>query len=69
MSNQNQATKKVLAEARLTSQQVKQALVNIVKAELYYRKPKDRKFMQSYKERVKKLRQSEDSEQYVVELA
>ena len=25
--------------------------------------------MQSYKERVKKLRQSEDSEQYVVELA
>ena len=69
MSNQNQATKKVLAEARLTSQQVKQALVNIVKAELYYRKPKDRKFMQSYKERVKKLRQSEDPEQYVEDLA
>jgi len=69
MSNQNQATKEVLAETRPTSQQVEQALVNIVKAGLYYRKPKDGKFMQSYKERVKKLRQSEDSEQYVVELA
>ncbi len=69
MSNQNQATKEVLAEAKPTSQQVEQALVNVVKAGLYYRKPKDGKFMQSYKERVKKLRQSEDPEQYVVDLA
>ena len=69
MSNQNQVTKEVLAATKPTSQQVEQALVNVVKAGLYYRKPKDGKFMQSYKERVKKLRQSEDPEQYVVDLA
>ena len=69
MSNQNQATQEILPKAKPTSQQVEQALVNIVKAGLYYRKAKDRKFMQSYKERVKKLRQSEDPEQYVVDLA
>src|SRR5436305_15291336 len=58
-----------IAEAKPTSQQVEQALVNIVKAGLDYRKPKHGKFMQSYKERVKKLRQSEDPEQYVEDLA
>ena len=45
MSNQNQATKEVLAKAKPTFQQVEQALINVVKAGLYYRKPKDRKFM------------------------
>ena len=64
MSNQFQLT-----ETKLTSQEVEQALINVVKAELYYKKPKDGKFMQSYKERVKKLRQAEDSEQYVEDLA
>jgi len=44
-----------LAETKLTSQEIKQALINVVKAELYYRKPKDGKFMLSYKDRVKKL--------------
>ena len=58
-----------IAEAKPISQQVEQALVSIVKAGLYYRKPKDGKFMQSYKGRVKKLHQSEDPEQYVVDLA
>ena len=57
-----------LAEAKPTSQQVEQTLINVVKAGLYYRKPKDGKFMQSYKERVKKLRQAEDPEQYVEDL-
>jgi hypothetical protein len=69
MSNQNQATQEVLPEAKPTSQQVEQALINVVKAGLYYRKPKDGKFMQSYKERVKKLRQAEDPDQYVEDLA
>src|SRR2546425_964717 len=58
-----------IAEAKPTSQQVEQALINVVKAGLYYRKPKDGKFMQSYKARVKKLCQSEEPEQYVVDLA
>jgi hypothetical protein len=58
-----------IAEVKPTSHQVEQALINIVKAGLYNRKPKDGKFMQSYKERVKKLRQAEDPEQYVEDLA
>jgi hypothetical protein len=71
MSNQDNSNKSLANEiiVRPTSQQVEQALINVVKAGLYYRKPKDGKFMQSYKERVKKLRQSEDPEQYVVDLA
>jgi len=58
-----------LTETKPTSQEIEQALINVVKSGLYYRKLKDRKFMQSYKERVKKLRQSEDPEQYVEDLA
>ena len=69
MSNQNQATQEVLPETKPTSQQVEQALINVVKAGIYYRKPKDGKFIQSYKERVKKLHQAEDPKQYVEDLA
>jgi hypothetical protein len=57
-----------LAETKPTSQEVEQALINVVKAGLYYRKPKDGKFMQSYKEKVKKLRQAEEPEEYVEDL-
>ena len=69
MSNQNQATQEVLAEAKPTSQQIEQALINVVKAGIYYRKPKDGKFMQNHKERVKKLRQAEDPDEYILENA
>ena|ERR1051325_1893556 len=58
-----------LSDTKPTSQEIEQALINVIKAGLYYRKPKDRKFMLSYKERVKKLRQSEDPNQYVVDSA
>src|ERR1044071_4296841 len=64
MSNQFQLT-----ETKPTSQEVEQALINVVKAGIYYRKPKDGKFMQSYKERVKKLHQSEDPDEYILENA
>ena len=64
MSTQIQIT-----EAKPTSQQVEQALINVVKAGIYYRKPKDGKFMQSYKERVKKLHQAEDPDKYILENA
>ena len=57
-----------LPEVKPTSQQVEQALINVVKAGLYYRKPKEGKFMQSYKERVNKLHQAEDPKQYVEDL-
>ena len=58
-----------LPEAKPTSQEIEQALINVVKAGLYHRKPKDGKFMQSYKERVKKLRQAEDPDAYILENA
>jgi hypothetical protein len=58
-----------LTDTKPTSQQVEQGLINIIKAGLYYRRPKDGKFMQSYKERIKKLRQAEDPEEYVFKLA
>ena len=67
MSNQTQDTKDI--QTKPTYQEVEQALINVVKAGIYYRKPKDGKFMQNYKERIKKLRQAEDPEKYVLNSA
>jgi hypothetical protein len=53
MSTQNQ-----LFDTKPTYQEIEQALINVVKAGIYYRRPKKGKFMQSYKERIKKLRQA-----------
>ena len=39
-------------ETKPTYQEVKQALINVVKAGIYYRKPKDGKFMQNYKKKL-----------------
>lgn len=58
-----------LSENMPTSQEIEQALINVIKAGIYYKRPKDGKFMQSYKERVKKLRQAEDPETYVLKVA
>ena len=64
MSTQNQSS-----EAKPTYQEVEQALINVVKAGIYYRKPKDGKFMQNYKEKIIKLCQAEDPEEYILKLA
>ncbi|GBB96928.1 hypothetical protein RclHR1_28780002 [Rhizophagus clarus] len=64
MSTQNQ-----LADTKPTYQEVERALINVVKAGIYYRRPKEGKFMQSYKERIKKLRQAEEPQEYVLKLA
>ena len=69
MSNHNQVNQEILPEAKPTFQQVEQALINVVKAGIYYRKLKDGKFMQNYKERIKKLCQSEDPDEYILENA
>ena len=63
----NQVTQNI--PTKPTSQEVEQALINVVKAGLYYRRPKEGKFMQSYKEQIRKLRQAEDPEEYVLKLA
>ena len=57
------------ASIKPLSQDIEKALINIVKAGLYYRKPKDGKFMQGYKERISKLRQAEDPEEYILNTA
>ena len=57
-----------LVETKSTSQEIEQALINIIKAGLYYRRPKDGKFMQNYKDRVKKLCQAKDPEEYILKL-
>src|SRR6185437_16427703 len=67
MSNQTQDTKDI--QTKPTYQEVEQALINVVKAGIYYKKTKDRKFMQNYKERIKKLRQAEDPNEYIKNLA
>ena len=67
MSNQTQDTKDI--QTKPTYQEVEQALINVVKAGIYYKKPKEGKFMQSYKERIIKLRQAEDPEEYILKLA
>lgn len=54
---------------RPLSQDIEKALINVVKAGLYYKKPKDGKFMQGYKERISKLRQAEDPEEYILNTA
>jgi glycerophosphoryl diester phosphodiesterase len=64
MSTQIQLTK-----IKPTYQEIEQALINVVKAGIYYRRPKDGKFMQNYKERIKKLRQAEDPKEFVLKLA
>ena len=58
-----------LSNTKPTSQDIEKALINVVKAGIYYKRPLDGKFMQSYKERIKKLRQAEDPQEYVLKLA
>jgi hypothetical protein len=58
-----------MTENKPTFQEIEQALINEVKAGIYYRKPKDGKFMQNYKERIKKLHLADDPDEYVLKLA
>jgi tetratricopeptide (TPR) repeat protein len=69
MNAQIQITELVTQKAKPTYQEIEQALINVVKAGIYYRRPKDGKFMQSYKERIRKLRQAENPNEYILNLA
>lgn len=62
MSSQSTTTKP-------TYQEIEKALIEVVKAGIYYKKPKDGKFMLRYKQRILNLRQAEDPEKFVLELA
>src|SRR5947209_11976217 len=67
MSTQIQLSKE--KPSNPTAKDIEKALINVIKAGLYYNKPKDGKFMLSYKERVKKMRDSTSSDEYVIRLA
>src|SRR5437016_6035413 len=58
-----------IAKVKSTFQKVEQALINVVKVGIYYRKPKESNFMQNYKERIKKLYQAKDPNEYILENA
>lgn len=47
-------------------QDIEKAIVNIVKAGIYYKKEKDSKFMQNYKKRYTELHQAEDPDIYIL---
>ncbi|RHZ61181.1 hypothetical protein Glove_349g152 [Diversispora epigaea] len=49
-----------------TWQDIEKAIVDIVKAGVYYKKPKDSKFMQNYKKRYTELHQAEDPDTYIL---
>src|SRR5260363_357737 len=62
------STQNLFTETKPIYKEVEQALINIIKAGLYYRKPKDSKFIQNYKERIRKLCQAEVPEEYILNL-
>ena len=52
-----------------TYQAIEAALFGIIKAGILYKKPKDGKFMQWYKQKILSLRQAEDPDAFVLEAA
>jgi hypothetical protein len=52
-----------------TWQDIEKALIVVVRAGFYYKKPKDGKFLQSYKKRIDELRKADDPSEFVIEKA
>lgn len=52
-----------------TWQDIERALIMVVRAGLYYKKPKDGKFLQGYKKRIHDLRKADDPAECIIEKA
>lgn len=52
-----------------TWQEVEKAIIDILRAGIYCRKPKDKGFMKWYKKQLDELRGSEEPEMYIYEIA
>jgi len=52
-----------------TWQDIEKALIVTVRAGLYYKKPKDGKFLQAYKKRINDLRKADDPTEIVIKKA
>ena len=48
---------------------IEKALINVLKAGIYYNKPKNSKFMLCYKDRIQKLRLADSPDEHVIRLA
>jgi hypothetical protein len=55
--------------AKPTYREIELALIAVVKAGIIYKKPKDSKFMLCYKKRIISLRQAEEPENFILEIA
>ena len=55
--------------AKPTYREIESALIAVIKAGILYKKPKDGKFILCYKQRIIKLRQAEEPENFVLETA
>lgn len=55
--------------AKPTYQDIEKALIAVIKAGILYKKPKDGKFMQGYKQRITNIYAAEDPKKYICELA
>jgi hypothetical protein len=72
MSTSTQNNDQVSTEVKSslpTWQDIEKAIVDIVKAGVYYKKKKDGKFMQNYKTRYTELHQAEDPDVYILDNA
>jgi len=55
--------------AKPTYREIESALIAVIKTGILYKKPKDGKFMLCYKQRIIKLRQAEEPENFILETA
>ena len=63
------STKETIETIQPTWQEVEKAILDILRAGIYYRKPKDKGFMSWYKKQLDKLRRSEEPEIHIYEMA
>ncbi|RHZ49262.1 hypothetical protein Glove_526g20 [Diversispora epigaea] len=64
MSNQ-----KNIESSHLIWQEIEKAIINVLRAGVFYKKDKNKGFMDSYKKQLDELRQSEDPDQYIINKA
>src|SRR6185369_5832158 len=64
MSNQEN-----IESSQPTWQEIEKSIINILRAGVFYKKDKNKGFMDSYKKQLDELRQSEDPDQYIIDKA
>ncbi|CAG8832835.1 36586_t:CDS:1, partial [Gigaspora margarita] len=65
----NQLSSEIASSQQVTWQDIETALVNVIKAGIYYRYPKDSKFIEEYKGYTIELRNAKDKEEHIKRIA